>query len=778
MNGLREDFTFVDLFAGIGGFHAALSQMGGRCVLAVEKDEAAAKVYQDNWGVEPMHDVTLVDWRTAGRELEKEGGVDVLTAGFPCFPAGTMVLTETGYRPIEDIEVGDKVLTHLGRWRSVTTTMSREYRGALQHIAAQGTVIAATDEHPFWARPRRRQVWDRDSKKMVRGLEDPRWVDASEITAEYYLAQPFVAETEDDPDLTEDFWWVAGRFIGDGWLTTGKQGNLRAVICCSKGEADEVEERISRVTHATRSDERTVVKFYVTRRAFVELLKPFGRGAANKTLTRRELMLPASKAEALLSGYLSADGYVHTSGESATTVSRRLALGMAQVAYRARGVVCSIRKQEVEPTKIIEGRTVNQQPWYRLTVPSSNKSAFTDAGYGWKKVKRSTPIDSVIEVFNISVDEDETYCAEGAVVHNCQPFSKSGAQRGVEDTRGTLFYNVLEAVTWLRPKVVYLENVRNLAGPKHRDTWATIIASLRELGYQVSSEPLIVSPTWLGPGKGTPQNRERVFILGTRVDSPEDALTEIAPTVQVDKWDGTWNLVEELPLDGLVPELMPGESVELSKDEELWFDAWNDFVQTARREGAELPGVVWVDAWELTPEEVLEELPTWKRRFVELNRTWYMANESWAAAWLERWSVSSFPPSRRKLEWQAQGAETFEECLIQLRQSGLRVKRATHTVALVAIDQRPIIGALKRRMTARECARLQGFSEDFTFRSVGPRAAYKQLGNAVCVPVVRWVLERHLETVESLLGACQGEGTGFTRTVGTESPSSPSSRGG
>lgn len=335
----------------------------------------------------------------------------------------------------------------------------------------------------------------------------------------------------------------------------------------------------------------------------------------------------------------------------------------------------------------------------------------------------------------------------------CQPFSKGGAQRGIEETRGTLFFNVLEAIEALQPKVVFLENVRNLTGPKHKDTWATIIASLRELGYQVSSTPLVVSPTWLGPAHGTPQNRERVFILATRVE--EGADQEIEPTVELVRWPGTWDLAADLPLASeiqLPGELMPGETVELTPAEGTWVDAWDDFIQTARREGAELLGVNWADTWDmsLATSSAWEEMPSWKRRLVDLNVAWYLENASWVDAWRARWDVSSFPASRRKLEWQAQDAAAFEECLVQMRPSGLRVKKATHTGALVAIDQRPIVGALRRRLTARECARLQGFPESFTFRAVGPKAAYKQAGNAVCVPAIRWAFEEHCRTTGAL----------------------------
>src|SRR5262245_42505622 len=64
-----------------------------------------------------------------------------------------------------------------------------------------------------------------------------------------------------------------------------------------------------------------------------------------------------------------------------------------------------------------------------------------------------------------------------------QPFSKSGFQRGMDETRGTLFFNIERVLSERRPSVIMLENVRNLAGPRHVDTWATIVRHLRELGY-------------------------------------------------------------------------------------------------------------------------------------------------------------------------------------------------------------------------------------------------------------------------------------------------------
>jgi DNA (cytosine-5)-methyltransferase 1 len=76
----------------------------------------------------------------------------------------------------------------------------------------------------------------------------------------------------------------------------------------------------------------------------------------------------------------------------------------------------------------------------------------------------------------------------------CQPFSKSGNQKGVNEARGTLFFNILKVIENKKPELVLLENVRNLVGPKHLTDYKKMIRLLRQLGYVVSTEPTIISP--------------------------------------------------------------------------------------------------------------------------------------------------------------------------------------------------------------------------------------------------------------------------------------------
>ncbi len=136
----------------------------------------------------------------------------------------------------------------------------------------------------------------------------------------------------------------------------------------------------------------------------------------------------------------------------------------------------------------------------------------------------------------------------------CQAFSKSGAQRGMDEARGTLFWNVARVIEANRPTVVLLENVRNLAGPRHIHEWKTIIRTLRELGYRVADTPAVFSPHLLPRDRGgRPQVRERVFITATYnpTGMGSDAVEPVATMKdRIDGWQPTdWDLALGLPLD-------------------------------------------------------------------------------------------------------------------------------------------------------------------------------------------------------------------------------------
>ena len=90
----------------------------------------------------------------------------------------------------------------------------------------------------------------------------------------------------------------------------------------------------------------------------------------------------------------------------------------------------------------------------------------------------------------------------------CQAFSIAGHRRGFEDTRGTLFFEVARFASILKPKYLFLENVKGLLNHDKGDTFEVILSALDELGYDVEWQVLNSKDF------GVPQNRERVFIIG------------------------------------------------------------------------------------------------------------------------------------------------------------------------------------------------------------------------------------------------------------------------
>ncbi|WP_374999520.1 DNA cytosine methyltransferase [Aeromicrobium sp. CTD01-1L150] len=323
----------------------------------------------------------------------------------------------------------------------------------------------------------------------------------------------------------------------------------------------------------------------------------------------------------------------------------------------------------------------------------------------------------------------------------CQPFSKSGFQRGMDEARGTLFGNICSILLEHRPSMVLLENVRNIAGPRHAHEWDVIIRSLRQLGYQVSATPAVFSPHLLPPSMGgRPQVRERIFIVGTYVGE-ERAQEDVEPVVHnrpIDGWDPQqWDLGTILQDED---EIADRANYELTPTEQHWVKVWSEFVRRLRAAGVEkLPGFpVWVDAFIHLDDLVIhEDTPAWKANFLRKNAQFYTEHESLLNEWLADFDeLNGLPSSRRKFEWQAQDAASLEDCIMHFRPSGIRAKRPTYVPALVAITQTTILGRPLRRITPREAARLQSLPDWFDFPGQPDSATYKQLGNGVNAGVV------------------------------------------
>ena len=103
----------------------------------------------------------------------------------------------------------------------------------------------------------------------------------------------------------------------------------------------------------------------------------------------------------------------------------------------------------------------------------------------------------------------------------CQSFSSVGFQHGLEDTRGTLFYEYARLVKEIQPKVFIYENVRNLMNHDYGKTWEVIKGVFESLGYKFKYAVLNAADY------GIPQTRRRLFVVGFK----DDVDFEMPPTI-------------------------------------------------------------------------------------------------------------------------------------------------------------------------------------------------------------------------------------------------------
>lgn len=340
----------------------------------------------------------------------------------------------------------------------------------------------------------------------------------------------------------------------------------------------------------------------------------------------------------------------------------------------------------------------------------------------------------------------------------CQPFSKSGNQRGVAEARGTLFYDILRIIETKKPDLILLENVRNLIGPKHITDYKVMIRLIRELGYVVSDEPTILSPHEIPEHLGgTPQHRERVFIGAIRMNNyTASNLKNIGPLLPrhpfKDLGEINWNLAEFLEKN-TSKNLSQQGGVEISAEQRRALRIWNDFVKRNLRENdSQLPGLpLWTEFWKPRSEiHLAKSLPDWKRKFIERNSTFYVENRKWIDPWLREAHLEELIPSYRKFEWQAQNQRNINNCLVQFRPSGIRVKAPTYVPTFVAMAQTPILAWEKRSLGVAEAKVLQGFGKTFNFGDQRDSLSFKQIGNAVHVGVASIVFQALLKRARQL----------------------------
>lgn len=240
----------------------------------------------------------------------------------------------------------------------------------------------------------------------------------------------------------------------------------------------------------------------------------------------------------------------------------------------------------------------------------------------------------------------------------CQPFSQAGLKKGFEDARGTLFFDIARILKAKRPKAFMLENVKQLRGHDGGKTLKVILNVLDELGYYVPNPEVLNAYHF-----GSPQNRERIIIVGFNKDYLPDNYRDFSyPQGQIDESVCVGNILERDVSDSFTisDKLYQGH--------------------LARKKMHEKKGNGF---------------------------GFCVFNEE----------------SRHTNTISARYYKDGSEALISQRNKNPRM------------------------LTPRECARLQGFPENFII-PVSNSQAYKQFGNSVCINVIDAVAKKMVEYLE------------------------------
>lgn len=241
----------------------------------------------------------------------------------------------------------------------------------------------------------------------------------------------------------------------------------------------------------------------------------------------------------------------------------------------------------------------------------------------------------------------------------CQPFSQAGLHKGFSDTRGTLFFEVERIIKDKRPKAFLLENVKQLVGHDHGNTFKVIIEHLRNLNYSVDFKVLAAKDF------GLPQIRERIYIVGFDKEY--------------------YNLDDDFHYEFPEPPCTPTKVGDILQD--------------------------------------------------NVNEKYTISDKLWEGHKNRK--------ANNKSNGKGFGYSLFDADSPYTSTISARYYK-DGSEALIAQD-----GKNPRKLTPRECARLQGFPEDYII-PVSDCRAYKQFGNSVAIPVIRAIAKKMEVTAKKL----------------------------
>lgn len=352
----------------------------------------------------------------------------------------------------------------------------------------------------------------------------------------------------------------------------------------------------------------------------------------------------------------------------------------------------------------------------------------------------------------------------------CQPFSYAGKRKGFGDTRGTLFFEIERLLEKHHPKAFLLENVRGLYTHDGGRTFATIIEKLHNLGY--GTYDLLLNSSDFG----VPQNRVRLYILGIKGVTPK--MTLVTDLGAVDSHQFKQNIIQESLFDliadeptwpkrtvkDILEQNVPDKYYVSDEFEQQLIDAVGDLNKLHGYRLIDYRGGQSLHSWELGKKgkcsaqeirfmnlliqnrrkPIFGKEQDGKKLSIDQIKTFYTNDDidDVIKGLLEK----GYLKEQDGLYSPVCGNMSFEVFKF-LDPDSISITLTSSDCNRLGVIQ----NNRARRITPRECARLQGFPDSFIVNP-SDHYAYKQFGNSVSVPVIEAVIDDFIKNNISELG--------------------------
>lgn len=382
-----------------------------------------------------------------------------VSMGFRCVPPGTMIKTEKGWRLIEKIKISDLVYTHTGELQMVTKLYLNDSPKTLLAIRVVGDyrILSLTKNHEVWTIKRSEVLTTGKSDPEKKVNAKPMWacIEHAKV-GDYLTEQVYDPKVDIDYNIDENLAYLFGLYVGDGSLSNenryGKKISAISIECDINH--DLIYRKIAKAcfdlgysssySHTTKNTLRAIIR----NKEFGKLAKRlFGTGSHDKGIHSSVFSWPDNCKKAFLGGYLDSDGHFNKDkgiGRIAS-VNSSLIEDTKQLAWSAE-INCTVHRDYIGNTN--GSFSSNTEYAIILSFPKSSMSGFAtycqkvpnrydfSSGQGGlnfffkideklyiaKRINKIDEIESEYKkIHNLEVAHDNSYIAEGIIVHNCVP---------------------------------------------------------------------------------------------------------------------------------------------------------------------------------------------------------------------------------------------------------------------------------------------------------------------------------------------------------------------